>query len=55
MNMMETLLSAITIATSLAISSGVWYRMGKLESTIDFIYKNVDIVMTWNNKFNNKR
>ena len=31
------------------IGAGVWYKLGKLDTKIDFIYKNVNIVVDWKN------
>jgi hypothetical protein len=47
--MIETIVSGVAIATSVGIGAGVWYKLGKLETKVDFIYKNVDVAMTWAN------
>ena len=47
--MIETILSLIAAFTSLSIGAGVWYKLGKLCTKIDFIYENVNIVVDWKN------
>ena len=48
-NMLETILSCIAVFTSLGVGAGVWYKLGRLDTKIDFIYKNVNIVVDWKN------
>ena len=48
-NMFDMILSLIAVFTSLSIGAGVWYKLGKLDTKIDFIYKNVNIVVDWKN------
>lgn len=47
--MIETVLSLGAVAISAGIGAGVWYKMGKIETKIDFIYQNVNIVVDWKN------
>ena len=47
--MFEIICSFIAVFTSLSIGAGVWYKLGKLDTKIDFIYKNVNIVVDWKN------
>ena len=47
--MFNTILAASGIFSSLAIGAGVWYRLGKMENKVDFIYKHVNIAVNWKN------
>lgn len=47
--MIDTVLSLGAVAISAGIGAGVWYKMGKIETKIDFIYNNVNIVVDWKN------
>jgi len=47
--MLETILSACAVGITALIGGGVWYKIGKMEGKIDFIYKNVNIVVDWKN------
>lgn len=47
--MIDTVLSIGAVAISAGIGAGVWYKMGKMESKIDFIYNNVTIAVDWKN------
>lgn len=47
--MIETVLSLGALGVSGAIGAGVWYKIGKMEEKVDFIYKNVNIVVDWKN------
>lgn len=47
--MIDTILSLGALGVSGAIGAGVWYKMGKIETKIDFIYQNVNIVVDWKN------
>ena len=47
--MFEIICSLIAVFTSLSIGAGVWYKLGKLDTKIDFIYNNVNIVVDWKN------
>lgn len=39
---------AVVVAFAGAISA-LWYKMGKLETKIDLIYKNINIAVDWIN------
>ncbi len=43
--MMELIISVIALATSTGVGAGVWYKLGKLDTKVDFIYRNVDVCM----------
>jgi len=47
--MLETILASTGILSSLAIGASVWYKLGKMESKLDFIYNNVNIAVDWKN------
>ena len=47
--MIETILSIGAVAISASIGAGVWYKMGKMENKINFIYDNVTIAVNWKN------
>jgi hypothetical protein len=47
--MIETIVSGMSIVTCAGIGVGVWYKLGKLENKVDFIYKNVNVAMSWAN------
>lgn len=47
--MINTVLSIGAVAISAGIGAGVWYKMGKMETKIDLIYKNINIVIDWKN------
>ena len=47
--MIETIACIGSVALSAGIGAGVWYKIGKMEGKIDFIYKNVNIVVDWKN------
>ena len=34
---------------SIAVGAGVWYKLGKFETKLDFIYRNVNIAVNWKN------
>jgi len=53
--MIETLLAGVGIATALGLSASVYYRLGKLETKVQFIYDNINIVIDWVNNNHNKR
>jgi hypothetical protein len=47
--MIETIVSGASIATCVGIGAGVWYKLGKLESKVDFIYKHINVAIDWAN------
>jgi len=47
--MWETVLASTGILSSVAIGAGVWYKLGKMESKLDFIYNNVNVAFNWKN------
>jgi len=47
--MLETILSCIAVFTSVGVGAGIWYKLGRLDTKIDFIYNNVNIAVDWKN------
>lgn len=47
--MLDLVISCIALFTSASIGAGVWYKLGKLDTKIDFIYNNVNIAVNWKN------
>jgi hypothetical protein len=43
--MIELALAGMALATSTGVGAAVWYKLGKVESKVDFIYKNIDVCM----------
>jgi len=52
--MIETLLAGVGIATALGLSASVYYKLGKLETKVQFIYDNINIVVDWMNNNHDK-
>jgi len=53
--MIETMLASVGVATALGLSASVYYRLGKLETKVQFIYDNINVVVDWMNNNHNKR
>lgn len=47
--MLETAISIGSLAVSGGIAAAVWYKIGKMEGKINFIYDNVHIAVDWKN------
>ncbi|MCK5504543.1 MAG: hypothetical protein KAJ10_05245 [Thermodesulfovibrionia bacterium] len=47
--MIETIISLGALGVSAGIGAGVWYKIGKMENKINFIYDNVTIAVDWKN------
>lgn len=47
--MIETAVAMAGIFSSVGIGAGLWYRMGKMEQKLDFIYTNCDITIKFKN------
>jgi len=52
--MIETLLAGVGVATALGLSASVYYKLGKLETKVQFIYDNINVVVDWMNNNHNK-
>ena len=52
--MIETMLAGVGVATALGLSASVYYRLGKLETKVQFIYDNINIVVDWMNNNHDK-
>lgn len=52
--MLETLAVIGIFGLTLGAISTLYYKMGKLESKVNFIYDNVKTVVTWVNNNNKK-
>jgi len=53
--MIETILGAAGIAMALGLSASVYYRLGKVEEKVDFIYNNIHIAVDWCNNTNKRK
>lgn len=52
--MIETYLSGIALVTTVAVGGSIWYKLGKLEQKVNFIYKNINVAVKWSNDSRNK-
>lgn len=45
--MIETIVAMSGVITSIGIGAGVYYKLGKVESKINFLYENCDIQISF--------
>jgi hypothetical protein len=50
--MIELLMATIAVAASTGIGAGVYFKLGRLETKLNFLYENCDIVITFKKKDN---
>lgn len=48
--MMETIVSAAAIFASVGVGAGVYYKLGRVEQKLEFLYENCDIAITFRKK-----
>lgn len=51
--MIETIVGMLGVFASIGIGAGVYYKLGKVEQKINFIYENCDITVTFKRRNNN--
>jgi len=45
--MIETVISAAAIFASVGVGAGVYYKLGRVEQKLEFLYQNCDIKITF--------
>jgi len=48
--MLEEVIPLVGIFGTIGIGAGVYYKLGRLEQKLEFIYENCDITVTFKNK-----
>jgi hypothetical protein len=48
--MMETIVSAVSIFGVVGVGAGLYYKLGRLEQKLEFLYENCDINITFKKK-----
>ena len=47
---METIVSAVSIFGVVGVGAGLYYKLGRLEQKLEFLYENCDINITFKKK-----
>jgi hypothetical protein len=50
--MIDTIVGLSGIFASMAIGAGVYYKLGRVEQKLAFLYENCDIEVRFHNRFN---
>jgi len=45
--MLEEILTVVSIVGVIAMGGSIWYKMGKLEEKIDFIYEHINVCFSF--------
>jgi hypothetical protein len=50
--MLETIVSAVSVFGVVGIGAGLYYKLGRIEQKLEFLYQNCDITVTFKKKGN---